>query len=83
MRSLEGVAKSFAEANRQEQKWLRDEIQELRKLILCLIWRTEDEELKVFKSDLKHIRDWEDVVLDIESNTWDQHMTIRGKVVQR
>lgn len=80
MNSLEGMAKSFAEANRQEQKWLRDEVQELRKIIMCLIMRSESQEIKVYKKDLQSIRSWENIYLDFEDNTWDQHITITGKI---
>jgi len=80
MNPLEGMAKSFAEANRQEQKWLRDEVQELRKIIMCLIMRSESQEIKIYKRDLQSIRNWENVYLDFEDNTRDQHITITGKI---
>lgn len=45
--AINNLAIDFARANSQDQRWLRDEIKELRLIISALIERSKDKELRI------------------------------------
>jgi len=67
------LAIQFAEANRQEQEWLREEIKEWKTLVMAIL-QENGGEIKISKRSLDAVR--KDDIMICEENAFDRSYTI-------
>lgn len=71
-------AVKFAEANRQEQKWLRDEIKELKMIIAALLTKTADC-ATISESTMRDVKDNCEFSMEYDHRNMVYKLTYRDK----
>lgn len=63
MNSLTSLAAQFAKANRDEQRWLREEIQQWKTLVMAIV-QENGGELKIAKKSLDSVRPYDIITVE-------------------